>query len=111
MVLTLLWIPLFIGLLLPALSKARSSAVRAQEMSRLSEIHRSMLLYSTDNEKNQTPMSDDVQKMIGKKDAWGNAYRIDEEGPEVPKISSAGPDGVHDTEDDIHSTDLDTQAP
>ena len=110
-VLSLLWIPLMIGLLLPALSKARSSAVQAQEMSRLSTIHKSMSIYSADNEKNQLPIPAHVQDMVDRKDAWGNTYRIEKDGRKIPKISSAGPDGVHDTEDDIHSTDFDTQAP
>ena len=110
-VLSLLWIPLMIGLLLPALAKARGVAQEVKETNQLSVMHQALLLHAADDTDDQVQIPDDVQKMIEKNDAWGNAYRIDQDGHEVPKISSAGPDGVHDTEDDIHSTDFDMQAP
>lgn len=110
-VLSLLWIPLFIGLMLPAMARARGVAQEVKETSQLSMMHKALLLHAAEDTNDHTQIPDDVQKMIEQKDAWGNAYRIDSEGHEVPKISSAGPDGVHDTEDDIHSTDLENPEP
>ncbi len=105
----LLLIPLSIGLLLPALSKARESARMVNESRQLDQIHKGMLLYSNSsehdaNEQAGTPheawKSESVKKQIGN-DSWGNPYRVQGDGTTVPKINSAGPDGVHDTEDDI----------
>lgn len=105
----LLIIPLAIGLLLPALSKARMQAREMQESRQINEAHRSLVQYGQSDaykaaEAEGKPHaewnSENVKKQLGN-DSWGNAYRVEGDGTTVPKISSAGPDGVHDTEDDV----------
>lgn len=109
MLMGLLLIPLAIGLLLPALAKSRDLARKMQESRQIDQAHRGMLQYGDSDAYKATEAagkphaawnSENVKKDLGN-DSWGNAYRVEGDGSTVPKINSAGPDGVHDTEDDI----------
>jgi len=94
----LLIIPLLIGLLLPALSKAREQAREITELRKVTMVQKGLLAQS--DEIKPTPSV--AHQMLGETDSWGNPYRVEADGSAVPKISSAGPDGAHGTDDDIH---------
>lgn len=89
--LALLLIPLLLGMLLPALSQARVEA----EKVRLNRLHQTL---STPGA-NLDP--EGVRTSIGN-DSWNTPYQVRGDGTSVPKISSAGPDRFHGTEDDVH---------
>lgn len=109
MLMSVLLIPLLIGLMLPALDDAREQARIASETSNINRIHKALNDYAASDEhaENQAAGNphaawdgDNVRKKYGP-DSWGTPYRVEGDGTTVPRINSAGPDGVHDTKDDI----------
>ncbi len=51
----------------------------------------------------RVPASNSAHKRDVSKDRWQHTYRVEYPGPNQVKVSSAGPDGVFDTPDDIYS--------
>lgn len=101
--------PLLIALLLPALSKAREDAREQMTRNKIQQVHTRSTAYQVDN--GRYPKSfDELTKgeyisSDETKDSWDNPMQF-EGGDDIrPEITSAGPDGVFDTEDDVHSKD------
>ena len=117
MLMSVLLIPLVIGLMLPALDDAREQARIASEQGNINRMHKALNDYAASDEhaENQaagTPHAawdgDNVRKKYGP-DSWGTPYRVEGDGTTVPTIKSAGPDGTHDTKDDITPTQTSTK--
>ena len=104
-------VPLMLGLLLPALSKARTVAAEVQTTSQLQSIHQSMtqsgrpVANPTDagGSPGSTVSPETHPELPHHMDPWGNPYRIQAapNGGGDHVVTSDGPDGEPGTEDDL----------
>lgn len=99
--------PLLLGLMLPALSKARESARDTVTRNRINQAETSSSIFHTEH--NRYPKSfeeleqSDYFLPSAKTDGWDNQMHFHGDGETPPTITSAGSDGVFDTEDDLTS--------
>lgn len=110
-------IAFLLGLLLPVLAKTQASARAVKEANNLAQIHKAMLAYSQDEATRSSmpgpghiarltkPGSDEIAHDAGvpHTDSWGGPYRLrpSKDDPDQVRISSDGPDGTPDTDDDL----------
>lgn len=89
-------------LALPVLAQLRENAKleRAEEYVHL--LHLESTAYNEQTGAWPTTIDDyDSREVLRPLDPWSTPYRFEGDGTQRPKISSAGPDGAFDTEDDI----------
>lgn len=107
----LLVVPLLIGLLLPALAKARATARQMQTTTQLQSIHESLVQSGGANAVSRDSVGGPVTTVSPEThptlphhtDPWGNPYRVDTgpDGKKSPVVKSDGPDQTPGTEDDL----------
>jgi hypothetical protein len=97
--------PLVLAILLPAIGRAREHSQEIVTISQIQVIEEACAVYKDAHQ--QYPTSLDVL-VQGKyfddeiaNDHWGNQIRLEFNGDTPPVITSAGPDGIFDTEDDL----------
>ena len=106
-VMFLLVVPLLIGLLLPALAKARATAREVQTTSQLEQIHAAMVQSANPTDPDGNPVTtvspETHPALPHHTDPWGNPYRVDTgpDGKKDPVVKSDGPDQTPGTEDDL----------
>ena len=101
-VLGLFTTPFWIALLLPTISNTRESAKTQTAQSYMNLLKIESDHHQKTNKAWPKSIDDlDSKEVIIRKDPWGNDVRFEGNGMNPPTISSAGPDGVHDTADDI----------
>ena len=101
--------PLMLGILLPSLSTAREHARESVTRSKIQQVHAGSEKYHADNGRYPTSFHELTNlnhiPTDATKDAWDNPMQLEGGEDSPPEITSAGPDGVFDTDDDIHSRD------
>jgi competence protein ComGC len=99
--------PLMFGIMLPSLSTARENARESVTRSKIQEIHMGSTAYQADNGRHPNSFDEltngEYISSDTTQDAWDNPMQFEGGGDSRPKVTSAGSDGVFDTEDDIHS--------
>jgi len=101
--------PLMLGILLPALARARDSAKQMVTTSHIQAIESASETFKADNGSYPTSLLElENSKLINPKvtkDAWENAIKLAGGGDTRPVITSAGKDGLFDTDDDLPNQD------
>ena len=98
---------LMVGIMLPALSKAREMARETQTTQHMQQMHNAMRMYKVDHGSYPDSFTSLHQGSYistnTPKDYWENKMRFEHSENNPPQIRSAGADGTFDTEDDLKS--------
>jgi hypothetical protein len=99
--------PLVLAIFLPAFSRARANALEIVTIKQIQVIEEACSDYKEVNQQYPTSLDVLVQGNYFDdeiaNDHWGNQIRLEINGNTAPVITSAGPDGIFDTEDDLPS--------
>ena len=89
------------------LEQMRENAKLKSTVSYVNLLHLEATVYNEQTGEWPTSIDDlDSREVLIPQDVWGNEYRFQGNGTRRPVISSAGPDGVFDTEDDITNIEM-----